>query len=487
MSSLPCLKAAFKRCISRNYAMAATHTLPQPGDKVIVGMSGGVDSSVAARLLAKQDFDLSAVFMRNWDTRDESGTDEGCEWKKDWEDVQRVCKVLDIPCRMIDLSREYWNRVFEPSLNVWEAGLTPNPDVWCNREIKFGVLLERLPMEDEKAWFATGHYARKTWSNHPQPRPQLRCAKDPIKDQSYYLSSISEQSLARTIFPIGDFTKAEVRDLAKKYDLPTAERPESMGLCFIGEKTKFRHFLSSYLSPNPGPICDHVTQKRIGMHQGLWSYTIGQKARIPGMSEKLFVSGKNEDTNTIFVVPGGDHPLLLRNTYRPIEWKTIWADSPIPGIEKGETFRGMAKIRHRQPLVPCTISRDEHGLLITTDTPQKGVASGQVIAVWDDDWCLGCGLVNSASYVGELHLQTSADDSETAFSVKEKSGNYRTKMESQYVPPKRSSPKTRCGKEWIRTHPNGTVGAFQSYWNSLTQEQKDFYQRKDKIPANFHS
>ncbi|PBK78819.1 5-methylaminomethyl-2-thiouridylate-methyltransferase [Armillaria solidipes] len=401
-------------------------------------MSGGVDSSVAASLLAEQDFDLSAVFMRNWDTRDESGTDEGCEWKKDWEDVQRVCKVLDIPCQMIDLSREYWNRVFEPSLNVWEAGLTPNPDVWCNREIKFGALLERLPMEDEKAWFATGHYARKTWSNHPRPRPQLRCAKDPVKDQSYYLSSISEQSLARTLFPIGDFTKAEVRHLAKKHNLPTAERPESMGLCFIGEKTRFRDFLSSYLPPNPGPICDHVTQQRVGTHQGLWSYTIGQKARIPGMSEKLFVSGKNEDSNTIFVVPGGDHPLLLRNTYRPVKWKTIWADSSIPGTEKGEAFHGMAKIRHRQPLVPCTVSRDEHGLLITTDTPQKGVATGQVIAVWDDDWCLGCGLVNSASYVGELHFQT-----------------------------------TRCGKEWIRTHPNGTVSAFQAHWNSLTQEQKD--------------
>ncbi|KAG7448328.1 5-methylaminomethyl-2-thiouridylate-methyltransferase [Guyanagaster necrorhizus] len=396
-------------------------------------MSGGVDSSVAARLLAEQDFDLSAVFMRNWDTRDESGTDEGCEWKRDWEDVQRVCKVLDIPCRMIDLSREYWNRVFEPSLNIWEAGRTPNPDVWCNREIKFGALFERLPMEDEKAWFATGHYARKTWCNHPRPRPQLRCAKDPIKDQSYYLSSISEQSLARTLFPIGDFTKAQVRDLAKKYDLPTAERPESMGLCFIGEKTRFRDFLSSYLPPNPGPICDHVTQKRVGTHQGLWSYTVGQKARIPGMSEKLFVSGKDENANIIFVVPGGDHPLLLRNTYRPVGWKTIWADSPIPG----EAFRGMTKIRHRQPLVPCTVSCDEHGLLITTDIPQKGVATGQVIAVWDGDWCLGCGLVSSTSYVGELRLQERA----SASSSEEKSGNYTERMESRYVPPKRSSPK----------------------------------------------
>ncbi|KAG6809150.1 hypothetical protein H0H92_001400 [Tricholoma furcatifolium] len=246
-------------------------------------MSGGVDSSVTAKLLADQDYDLSAVFMRNWDTRDESGTDKGCEWEKDWEDVQRVCRVLDIPCKMIDLSREYWNRVFEPSLRQWEDGVTPNPDILCNREIKFGALLEHLPIASS---------------------PSLTLVKYTTKDQTYFLAGISEQGLDRACFPLGNLLKTKVRELARRYRLPTAERRESMGICFVGKKSKFGDFISSYIPPNPGPIIDVSTGSILATHQGLWNYTIGQGARLPGMKEKAFVVRKDVDKNAVYIAPG---------------------------------------------------------------------------------------------------------------------------------------------------------------------------------------
>ncbi|THU87256.1 5-methylaminomethyl-2-thiouridylate-methyltransferase [Dendrothele bispora CBS 962.96] len=360
-------------------------------------MSGGVDSSVAARLLADKDYDLSAVFMRNWDTRDESGTDIGCEWEKDWQDVQQVCKSLGIPCRMIDLSRQYWNRIFEPALRIWESGETPNPDVWCNREIKFGALLEHLPMDSrsgQRSWFATGHYARKDWSL--DGRPKLLTAKDELKDQSFYLSSISETGLARALFPLGSLTKVEVRKLARQYHIETAERPESMGLCFVGERGKFSDFLSSYIPFNPGPIIDLTTGTEIATHQGLWGYTIGQKARIPGMLQKMFVARKEHLSNTVYVVPGGNHEALYMDVVNSRDWAWIWRDSPPQEVFSDSGLRALVKVRHRAKNTPCTVHQDPNGhVTITIDEPQKGVSPGQVAAIWRDDWCLGCGTITT--------------------------------------------------------------------------------------------
>ncbi|KIP08740.1 hypothetical protein PHLGIDRAFT_103916 [Phlebiopsis gigantea 11061_1 CR5-6] len=355
-------------------------------------MSGGVDSSVIAGLLSREDYDLSAIFMRNWDTRDESGTDQGCEWKKDWADVQKVCKSLDIPVKMVDLSKDYWNRVFAPCLESWEAGVTPNPDVWCNKEVKFGALMKELATED--TWIATGHYANKGWSETEPYRPKLLRPLDHTKDQTYYLAAMPEKSLARTLFPLAKYTKVQVKEMAAKWDLPTASKPESMGLCFVGEKRRFDQFLSEYLRPRPGRIVNEETGQIISEHQGLWTLTVGQNARIPGMPEKMFVSRKDPTTNSIYVVPGASNFRLYRNGIVARGWTWLWADSP-PPVDRPEGYRAQMQHRYRMDSIDCTIkSGPEPGTIrIEFDKPDKAITSGQVAVVWDGDWCLGCGYI----------------------------------------------------------------------------------------------
>ncbi|TEB39586.1 5-methylaminomethyl-2-thiouridylate-methyltransferase [Coprinellus micaceus] len=350
-------------------------------------MSGGVDSSVAALLLAKEDYDMSAVFMRNWDTRDESGTDKGCEWEKDWEDVQRVCRVLDVPVTMIDLSKEYWNRVFEPSLRQWEMGVTPNTDVSCNREIKFGALLERLPATSgQRPWFATGHYARKAWSHG---RPQLVRPADKHKDQTYYLSSISENGLRRALFPLSQLPKTEVRELARKHGFHNAERPDSVGICFVGEKGKFKNFLADYLPVNFGPIVNQLTGQVIGEHTGLWNYTIGEGSRLPGMPTRMSVSRKDTLTNTVYVVPGTKHEELFTDI--------LHTQYP-PELDSPSGFRAQMMHRYRMAASQCTVTRSpDGGFVVRSDNPQHAVAPGQIAVLYNGDWCLGCGPISSTA------------------------------------------------------------------------------------------
>ncbi|KAF9644300.1 5-methylaminomethyl-2-thiouridylate-methyltransferase [Thelephora ganbajun] len=360
-------------------------------------MSGGVDSSVTAKLMVDQGYDVTGLFMRNWDTRDESGTDKGCEWEKDWEDVQLVARHLGIPCRIVDLTKEYWNNVFQPSLRVWEAGDTPNPDVWCNKEVKFGALINHLGKDGE--WLATGHYARKGWKTPPgssTPRPQLLRSSDPTKDQNYYLSAIPEKGLERALFPLDEWTKADVRKIAEAADLPTARRDESMGICFVGQKRKFNEFLVNYLEPNPGRIYELETGEIIGTHKGLWTYTIGQGARLPGLKERYFVTSKSKEENAIYVVNGSDHPSLYKRGLTCGDWKWIWADSPPPEIDSEGGFDCLMQFRHRMDPVRCTVRRIHHALIgISFREPQKAIAEGQVAVLWDGDWCLGSGTIIS--------------------------------------------------------------------------------------------
>ncbi len=244
------------------------------------------------------------------------------------------------------------------------------------REIKFGALLERLPTTPSRDnWFATGHYARKSWVKTADGhlRPQLQRGLDPNKDQSYYLSSVSEDGLRRSLFPLEFLTKAQVRELARVYQLPTAERPESMGICFVGEKTKFSRFVcepnlspkfsfaqpasASYIPPHPGSVVDRTTGKTTAQHSGLWNYTIGENARIGGMPVKMFVSQKDASTNTVFVVPGADNNFLYSRTLYVPTFTWIWKDAPPPAIDTAAGYRAHVMHRYRMKEVPCTVYR----------------------------------------------------------------------------------------------------------------------------------
>lgn len=377
------------------------HTLPKGADgalllTVTVAMSGGVDSSVTALLLAQADVNLRAVYMRNWSTLDESGSmapgsggASGCEWQKEWEDVQRVCRHLGgIPVELVNLSREYWVDVFEPALGQWADGVTPNPDVECNRSIKFGALLERI----HTPWLATGHYARIERSAD-RASACLRRAVDASKDQSYYLSSVREDALIRSIFPLGGLLKHSVRELARKHALPTAEKDESMGLCFVGErggKRGFARFLDGYVEASPGDICMPDGQV-IGRHSGLHSYTVGQRARVSGLAERYFVARKDPQSNTIIVVPGSTHPMLECTSLSSQSFSWI---SRHGAASLASANNLAAQVRYRQAPVPCQVTSDGERVTVTARAPVYAVTQGQYVALYDKDICLGSGIID---------------------------------------------------------------------------------------------
>ncbi|KAK4053010.1 hypothetical protein OIV83_001743 [Microbotryomycetes sp. JL201] len=319
-------------------------SLPARGSKVFVAMSGGVDSSVTARMLLDAGYDVRPIFMRNWDTLDEQSGSGGCEWERDFDAVQHVCKhaLGGVTPRLLDLSRQYWTDVFQRALDSWQIGQTPNPDVTCNQHIKFKELPAKLRELDPSAWIATGHYARLLPSPIDNSLPGLFRATNPHKDQSYYLSTSPVEALKRTIFPLGNMDKSAVRDLARKFKLSTADRRESMGICFIGHRDRFSDWLESYMQPQPGDIVD-LSGRVVGRHRGLWRYTIGEGARLPGQPQRLFVGHKDIARNTITVVP-----------------------------------------------------RDCEGRIeITLEEPITGVAPGQAVVLYLDDWCLGGGTIAS--------------------------------------------------------------------------------------------
>ena len=353
----------------------------------MVGMSGGVDSSVAAMLLRDQGHAVTGVFMKNWNEDD--GT-EYCTAKEDLFDALRVCDRLGIDLETVNFAAQYWDRVFAHFLAEYRAGRTPNPDVLCNREIKFKVFLDHC-RELGAAHIATGHYAR----TGPDPRggTLLLRARDANKDQSYFLHAVAGEAIARTLFPLGELDKPQVRRLARAAGLITHDKRDSTGICFIGER-RFADFLKHYLPARPGPIAT-PEGRVLGEHQGLMYYTIGQRAglRIGGIrgasDQPWYVAAKDLETNTLSVVQGDDSALLH---WRGLRAEQLHWIGPPPA---GTRFACTAKTRYRQPDQACVVDLDGGRCQVQFTTPQRAITPGQSVVFYAGERCLGGGVITA--------------------------------------------------------------------------------------------
>ena len=397
--------------------------------RVVVGLSGGVDSSVAAYLLKEQGHEVIGLFMVNW--HDTTGTLEGdCPWHDDRVFAELVAKRLDIALRVVDLSEEYRRRVVDYMFAEYEAGRTPNPDVLCNREIKFDVFL-REALKLGADYVATGHYCRKATTTLPDgtERYHLLAGTDPNKDQSYFLCQLSQEQLRYALFPIGDLLKPEVRRIATEQGLATAKRKDSQGICFVG-KVDLPTFLQQKLAKKVGnvheikpewpkfgrrPACDtsdenpsddvlealsqswHYTVrdgKKIGTHNGAHFYTIGQRKGlgIGGRKESLFILGTDVTENVIYVGEGDSHPGLWRPVLKINPEEMHWVD-PDRTLGMGQTLRCQVRIRYRQPLQQATLFSREGGLFVRFDEPQRGITAGQFATLYDGEELIGSGVI----------------------------------------------------------------------------------------------
>lgn len=358
--------------------------------RVVVGMSGGVDSSVTALLLKRQGYDVVGIFMKNWDDTDESGF---CTAESDAEDVRRVCEQIDIPYYTVNFEKEYYDKVFSYFLDEYKAGRTPNPDVMCNREIKFGEFLDRA-LQLGADYLATGHYARVIEENGVY---KLLRGVDAGKDQTYFLNALNQEQLSKAMFPIGHLPKAEVRRIAEEAGLYTAKKKDSTGICFIGERD-FRSFLSQYLPAKPGQMIDIATGEVKGRHDGLMYYTLGQRQGLgiggSGNGEPWFVAEKDLEQNILYVVQGDKHPSLYSTG---LVASTInWIGGNLPEGPLACT----AKFRYRQPDQGVTMTLRADGTLhVAFDAPQKAITPGQAVVFYDGETCLGGGIIEYAEKV----------------------------------------------------------------------------------------
>ncbi|HUP92049.1 MAG TPA: tRNA 2-thiouridine(34) synthase MnmA [Solimonas sp.] len=354
---------------------------------VIVGMSGGVDSSVAALLLKERGYRVSGLFMVNW-TEDEQGY---CSAADDFQDARAVCEELGIPLHRADFSAEYRQRVFDRFLADYAAGRTPNPDVLCNREVKFQPFREHA-LRLGADWIATGHYAR---IEHRDDGPCLLRSLSDDKDQTYFLAAVAPEHLQRVLFPVGELTKPQVREIARKAGLATHRKKDSTGICFIGERN-FREFLAQYLAPRSGPMVDDAG-KPVGEHRGLMFYTLGQRrglsigGRRGAREAPWYVIEKRAESNTLVVSQDPQHPRLLAREVRtrPFHW-----------IHKPESMPPalQARIRHRQALQECSVELlDDGSAVVRFVQAQRAAAPGQYLALYRGEECLGCGEIETAT------------------------------------------------------------------------------------------
>ena len=355
---------------------------------VVVGMSGGVDSSVSAYLLKQQGYNVIGLFMNNWEEKDDTGH---CTSEQDYEDVKRVCNKLQIPYYSINFAKQYYELVFKEFLEEYKKGRTPNPDVLCNREIKFGPFLD-YALSLGADYIATGHYCQ---IDHKDGKCYLKKSIDANKDQTYFLNQVSQEQLKNVLFPIGHLEKPEVRKIATELGLVTADKKDSTGICFIGERN-FKNFLNNYLPAKDGNICT-IDGKVVGRHTGVLYYTIGQRRGLNiggyagGNGERWFVVSKDIEKNILYVHQGEDD--LLYTDYLIAE-EFNW----ISGIPSNE-FECTAKFRYRQPdqKVKVVVDKDDNKKIeVIFDEKQRAITAGQYVVLYDNDICLGGGKIIKA-------------------------------------------------------------------------------------------
>ena len=349
---------------------------------VVVGMSGGVDSSVSALILKKQGYNVIGLFMKNWEEKDENGV---CQASKDYKDVVDVCEKIGIPYYSVEFIEEYRENVFQDFLKEYELGYTPNPDVLCNREIKFKVFFEKAINELGADYLATGHYCQKSADgNH------LVKGADPLKDQSYFLYTIKSEILEKVLFPIGGIEKKLVRELAQEYDLSTKNKKDSTGICFIGERN-FKKFLGQYIQFTKGPF-QTLDGEVVGEHTGSTYYTLGQRKGLGlgGPGEPWFVLDKDIEKNIVYVGRGEKHPALYTDTLTATE--ASW----VSGFNFELPFRCKAKVRYRQVDQDCVIESIDNGIItVRFLEPQRAVTPRQSIVFYRDEVCLGGAMIEA--------------------------------------------------------------------------------------------
>jgi len=356
------------------------------GKRVVVGMSGGVDSSVTAWLLKQQGYEVIGLFMKNWEDDDDS---EYCSTREDWLDVVSVADLIGVDVEAVNFAAEYKDRVFADFLREYSAGRTPNPDVLCNAEIKFKAFLDHA-MSLGAETIATGHYARVRQADNG--RFELLKAFDHTKDQSYFLHRLNQAQLSRTLFPLGEMPKTRVREIAAEIGLPNAKKKDSTGICFIGERP-FRDFLNRYLPTKPGPM-KTPEGKVVGEHIGLAFYTLGQRKGIglggsrEGSGDAWYVARKDMAANTLYVVQGHDHPWLLTPVLEAADLSWVAGEPPAAGAEMA------AKTRYRQSDGTCHLAGPARTALeVEFDAPQWAVTPGQSLVLYRDEVCLGGGVI----------------------------------------------------------------------------------------------
>lgn len=358
--------------------------------RVVVGMSGGVDSSVTALLLKRQGYDVVGVFMKNWDDTDENGV---CTATVDYEDVAKVASKIGIPYYSVNFEKEYWDRVFTYFLDEYKKDRTPNPDVICNKEIKFKAFLDYAKKLGAD-YIATGHYA--DLRRDENGNMHLMRAKDQNKDQTYFLSQLDHEQLDKVLFPLAHYTKPEVRQIAREAGLATADKKDSVGICFIGEDGHFREFISHYLPAQPGKM-ETLDGKVVGQHDGLMYYTIGQRRGL-GLggnrhsNAPWFVVGKDQSKNVLYVGQGYHNPALYATH---LEASDIhWVDDVVSRY--GTEFHCTAKFRYRQKDVGVSVKIDGPQVTVKFDQPARAITPGQAVVFYDGQECLGSAIIDRA-------------------------------------------------------------------------------------------